>query len=57
MIEIARDAPGSVACGSREVTLFDIESQAELDSVQRSLPWPQPAPAPHPQPDPDKGLL
>jgi len=89
MIEIARDAPGSVACGhsglpllavcpcghrrlipfrilrtsdadrtplygrpfkcracgSREVTLFDIESQAELDSVLRSLPPSQPAPA------------
>jgi hypothetical protein len=35
------------ACGSREVTLLAIESQAELDEVQRELAGPpQPAEAP-----------
>jgi hypothetical protein len=104
MIEIARDAPGSVACGRsglplvavcpsgrrrlipfrllktsdgdrtplygrpfkcracgrREVTLFDIESQAELDEIQRSLAEPrQPAKAhsTHPPPDPYRDQL
>jgi hypothetical protein len=28
------------ACGSREVALFSIESQAELDEVQRALAGP-----------------
>jgi hypothetical protein len=75
MIEIPRDAPGSVACdrsglpllavcprghrrlvpfrlqcracGSREVTLFSIDGQAELDAIQRALAGPpQPARAP-----------
>jgi len=43
-------------CGSREVTLFAVESQAELDEVQRALAWPpQPAEAPttHRRADPD----
>jgi hypothetical protein len=47
------------ACGSREVTLFAIESQAELDAVQRSLAGPkQPAQAPttNARPDPDADL-
>jgi hypothetical protein len=46
------------ACGSREVTLFTVDSQAELDEVLQSLPPPPSAPAPttHPRPDPDKGL-
>ncbi|MEA2909422.1 MAG: hypothetical protein QOJ15_1503 [Bradyrhizobium sp.] len=47
------------ACGSREVTLFAIHDQAELDVVQRSLAGPtQPAQAPttHARLDPDKGL-
>jgi hypothetical protein len=104
MIEIARDAPGSVACGRsglpllaicpcgrhrtvpyrllktsdtdrtplygrlfrckacgrREVTLFAIESQAELAAIQRAMAKPrQPATAPttHARPDPDAGLL
>jgi hypothetical protein len=35
------------ACGSREVTLFDMGSQAELDAVQATLPKPdEPARAP-----------
>jgi hypothetical protein len=48
------------ACGSPEVTLFAIESQAELDTVQRSLagpPQPAQAPTTHSRPDPDRGLL
>jgi hypothetical protein len=48
------------ACGSREVILFSIDSQAELDAVQRAMAGPKrPAQAPttHPRPDPDKGLL
>jgi hypothetical protein len=104
MIEIARDAPGTLACGRsglpllavcpcgrrrlipfrllktsdgdrtllygrpfkcqecgrREVTLFNIESRAELDEIQRSLAEPrQPAKAPttHARLDPDEGLL
>jgi hypothetical protein len=47
-------------CGSREVTLFAIESQAELDAIQRAMAGPkQPAQAPttHARPDPDRGLL
>jgi hypothetical protein len=45
------------ACGSREVALFSIESQAELDAVQSALAGPpQPArvPSTHPPPDPDR---
>ena len=104
MIEIARDAPGSVACGRSglpllavcpcghrrsvpfrllktsetdctarygrpfrcrgcgggEVTLFDIESQAELDEVRRSLSGPRQPAKPHtthPPPDPYRDLL
>jgi hypothetical protein len=48
------------ACGSREVTLFAIESQAELDEIQQALAGPkQPAQAPttHARPDPDRGLI
>jgi hypothetical protein len=48
------------ACGSREVTLFAIESQAELDAIQQAMAGPgQPAQAPttHARPDPDRGLL
>jgi hypothetical protein len=39
------------ACGSREVTLFNIKSQAELDAVWLSLPPLSSAPAPttHPR--------
>jgi hypothetical protein len=48
------------ACGSREVTLYAIESQAELDEIQQALAGPkQPARAPttHARPDPDKDLI
>ena len=48
------------ACGSREVTLFAIESQAELVAIQQAMAGPrQPAQAPttHAPPDPDRGLL
>ena len=48
------------ACGSREVTLFSIDSQAELTAIQGAMSGPkQPAQAPttHPAPDPDRGLL
>jgi hypothetical protein len=48
------------ACGSREVTLFSIDSQAELDTVQKALagpPKPAQAPSTHPPPQPDKDLL
>ena len=48
------------ACGSREVTLFAIEGQAELDKVLPSLagpPQPAQAPTTHARPDPDQGLL
>jgi hypothetical protein len=44
------------ACGSREVTLFAIESQAELEEVQRALagpPTPAEAPTTHRPRDPD----
>ena len=47
-------------CGSREVTLFTVDSQAELDEVQGALagpPQPARAPTTHPRPDPDRGLL
>jgi hypothetical protein len=47
-------------CGSREVTLFAVESQAELDAIQQAMAGPkQPAQAPttHARPDPDRGLL
>jgi hypothetical protein len=48
------------ACGSGEVTLFAIESQAELDAIQQAMARPkQPAQAPttHARPDPDWGLI
>jgi hypothetical protein len=48
------------ACGSREVILFSIDSQAELEAVQKALAGPkQPAQAPstHPPADPDRDLL
>jgi hypothetical protein len=48
------------ACGSREVTLFAIESPAELDAIQRAMAGPsQPATAPttHARPDPDAGFV
>ena len=49
------------ACGSREVTLFSIDSQAELIAIQQAMAGPkQPAQAPttpDPRPDPDAGLL
>jgi hypothetical protein len=48
------------ACGSREVTLFAILSQAELEAVQTALAGPAtPAQASttHPAPDPDRDLL
>jgi hypothetical protein len=48
------------ACGSREVTLFAVGSQAELDAVQQAMAGPkQPAQAPttHSRADPDGGLL
>jgi hypothetical protein len=48
------------ACGSREVTLFAIENQSELDEVQQAMAGPKrPAEAPttHARPDPDEGLV
>jgi hypothetical protein len=48
------------ACGSREVTLFAVESQAELDDIQQTMAGPrQPAQAPtnYARPDPDRGLI
>ena len=48
------------ACGSREVTLFAIESQAELACLQAALAGPpQPAEAPtnYRPPDPNAGFL
>jgi hypothetical protein len=49
------------ACGNREVTLFAIESPAELDTIQQAMAGPrQPATAPttpDPCPDLDAGLL
>jgi hypothetical protein len=48
------------ACGSREVTLFAVESQAELDAVQQAMAGPKrPAEAPtnYVRPDPDRGLI
>lgn len=47
-------------CGSREVTLFAIESQAELDAVRDSLARPNylpSAPTNYARQDPDKDLL
>jgi hypothetical protein len=47
-------------CGSREVTLFAIESQAELDAVQQAMAGsnqPAQAPTTHARPDPDKRLI
>ena len=48
------------ACGSRDVTLFAIESHAELKAVQEALAGPPQAaqaPTTHPPPDPHRGLL
>lgn len=47
------------ACGSREVTLFSIDDQAELAAIQRSLEPRPPAMAPtsHAPMDPNVGLL
>jgi hypothetical protein len=47
-------------CNGRDVTLFAIESQAELDDVRRTFPSPQePAQAPttHRRPDPNAGYV
>ena len=47
-------------CGSREVTLFAIESQSELDAIQQAMAGPKRAahaPTTYARPDPDKGLL
>ena len=48
------------ACGSREVTLFAIESQTELDAIQRELtgpPQPADAPTTHRPRDPQAGFV
>ena len=48
------------ACGSREVTLFSIDSHADLAAVQQAMAGPtQPAQAPstHRPPDPDTGFV
>ena len=48
------------ACGSREVTLFAIVRQAELEAVQKALagpPQPAQAPSTHPARAPDSDLL
>lgn len=48
------------ACGSREVTLFALESQAELDTVRPSLVWRDhlpSAPTNYARQGPDKDLL
>jgi hypothetical protein len=48
------------ACGSREVTLFAIQSQAELDEVQGALagpPQPARAPTTHRARDPNEGFV
>jgi hypothetical protein len=46
------------ACGSREVTLFAVESQAELDAIQLARPkQPAQAPTTHARPDPEKDLI
>lgn len=48
------------ACGGREVTLFAIDSQAELVAIQQAMAGPrEPAQAPttHARSDPDAGLL
>lgn len=47
-------------CGSPDVPLFAIESQAQLDDVRRSFPsnqQPTQAPTTHRPGDPDEGLL
>jgi hypothetical protein len=47
-------------CSSAEVTLFAIESQAELEEVQRALgvpPRPARAPTTHAPRDPDAGFV
>lgn len=47
------------ACGSRDVTLFDIESQAELDELHRAMagpPEPARAPTNYAKTDPDADL-
>ena len=48
------------ACGSREVTLFAIDSQAELDRGPAGAggpPQPTQAPTTHARPDPDSGFV
>jgi hypothetical protein len=48
------------ACGSREVILFSIDSQAELEAVRGALagpPQPAQAPTTHPAPAPDSDQL
>ena len=48
------------ACGSREVTLFAIQSQAELDEVQGARAGPPQAaraPTTHPARDPHAGFV
>jgi hypothetical protein len=48
------------ACGSPQVTLYDIESQAELDALRSTMaepPKPATGPTTHPSPDPDAGFV
>jgi hypothetical protein len=48
------------ACGSQEVTLFTIESQAELDALHNAMaepPKPAKAPTTHPPRDPAAGFV
>ena len=47
------------ACGGRDVTLFAIESQAELDAIRQEVaepPGPAPAPTNYGTPDPDADI-
>ena len=47
-------------CGCREVTLFTIESQVELDEIQRAIsepPQPARAPTTHPPRDPNESFV
>jgi hypothetical protein len=46
--------------GSRDVTLFAIETQAELEAIRQAMARPrEPAQAPttHARPDPDRGFV
>jgi hypothetical protein len=48
------------ACGSPEVTLYDIESQAELDALHSAMaepPKPAKGPTTHPSRDPAAGFV